>query len=366
MTLMKFVDIQKVELNLDGEPTSEFYQYDLRLLKEGLSYKNAQLDLNVRLYPNNATYQSAVWTSSTTAISVSSDGVCSPTANKSCYGSITCTVTDAFGNEYQDSVWVSFSYNPVTGVSLSKDSIVGAIGTTQKLTVTIEPVGSDLLHIAAADIKDYFWESDDPSVASVDQDGTVHFNGAGSTIVRCVSYDGGVSGECKVSAEGDRTALKEAIQLYKDVDYTNYEYNYGMAFKNAYDEALVVLDDKSKTQDEIDRATSNLVIAAEALADHPYKSVENIVVTYQTQKRSLTNAITSVASGMIGTNSAVSVNLSSGYSNYNDYNDIILTASNSPSGTMFKTVNWEVLETSNMDVSSNALAKITLTPSESA
>ena len=364
--LKKFVDIQKVELYLDGEPTSEFYQYDLRLLKEGLSYKNAQLDLNVRLYPNNATYQSVVWTSSTTAISVSSDGVCSPTANKSCYGSITCTVTDAFGNEYQDSVWVSFSYNPVTGVSLSKDSIVGEIGTTQKLTVTIEPVGSDLLHIAAADIKDYFWESDDPKVASVDQDGTVHFNGAGSTIVRCVSYDGGVSGECKVSAEGDRTALKEAIQLYKDVDYTNYEYNYGMAFKNAYDEALVVLDDKSKTQDEIDRATSNLVIAAEALADHPYKSVENIVVTYQTQKRSLTNAITSVASGMIGTNSAVSVNLSSGYSNYNDYNDIILTASNSPSGTMFKTVNWEVLETSNMNVSSNALAKITLTPSESA
>lgn len=364
--LKKFVDIQKVELYLDGEPTSEFYQYDLRILKEGLSYKNAELDLNVRLYPNNATYQSTKWESSTSAISVSSDGVCSPTANKSCYGSITCTVTDAFGNEYQDSVWVSFSYNPVTGVSLSKDSIVGAIGTTQKLTVTIEPVGSDLLHIAAADIKDYFWESDNPSVASVDQDGTVHFNGAGSTIVRCVSYDGGVSGECKVSAEGDRTALKEAIELYKDIDYTNYEYNYGMAFKNAYDEALVVLDDKSKTQDEIDRATSDLVIAAEALADHPYKSVENIIVTYQTQKRSLTNAITSVASGMVGTNSAISVNLSGNYSNYNDYNDIILTASNSPSGTMFKTVRWEVLETSNMNVSSNALAKITLTPSESA
>lgn len=30
-----------------------------------------------------------------------------PTQNKSCYGLITCTVEDHFGNKYQDTVWVS-------------------------------------------------------------------------------------------------------------------------------------------------------------------------------------------------------------------------------------------------------------------
>lgn len=364
--LKKFIDIQKVELYLDGEPTSEFYQYDLRLLREGLSYKNAKLDLNVRLYPNNASYQSTSWVSSTTDISVSSDGVCSPTANKSCYGSITCTVTDAFGNEYQDSVWVSFSYNPVTGVQLSKDNITGAIGTSEKLTVKILPEGSSLLHIAAADIQDYFWETDDASVATVDQDGTVHFVGAGSTIVRCVSYDGGVNGECQVSSEGDRSGLKAAIEEYESVDYTNYEYSYGMKFKEAYEKALEVLGDKSKTQDEIDLATSDLIVAAELLESHPYIKVDTINVSYQTQKRSLSNAATPVASGTVGTNNAVSVNLSSGYSNYNDYNDIILTASNSPSNSMFKSVNWEIIENNNMMVSSNALAKLTLHPMDDA
>lgn len=363
--LKKFVDIQKVELYLDGEPTAEFYQYDLRLLKEGIKYTNASLDLNVRLYPNNATYQKAEWKSSTTDISVSSDGVCNPTVNKSCYGSITCTVTDSFGNEYSDDVWVSFSYNPVTAVRLSQDSISGAIGTTYKLDATIEPTGSSFFHIAAADIKDYFWESDDETVATVDNTGLVTFTGAGSTVVRCVSYDGGVNAECKVSSEGDRTELKAAVEKYQSTDYTKYEYSYGIAFKNAYDEAVNVLGDKSKTQDEIDLATSNLNVAGEALEGHPYKPVEAIKVSYATQKRSLSNAITSMTSGTIGSNNALQVNLSSGYSNYNDYNDVILTASNSPTDSMFRSVKWEVVENNNMVVKENSLAKITIHPSDS-
>ena len=57
-SLEKYNYIQKVELYLDGEPTKEFYQYDLKVLKDGFSYKNAVLDLNVRLYPNNGSYKS--------------------------------------------------------------------------------------------------------------------------------------------------------------------------------------------------------------------------------------------------------------------------------------------------------------------
>ncbi len=360
--LKKYVDIQKVELYLNGEQTSEFYQYDLKLLKEGLSYKNAKLDLDVRLYPNNATYQKAEWSSSTDLISVSSDGVCSPTSNKACYGQIKCVVTDAFGKEFEDTVWVSFSYYPVTAIQLSKDSISGAIGTEETLTATVLPTGSSLTHIGAADIKDYYWESDDENVATVDQDGTVHFVSAGSTVVRCVSYDGGVSAECKVSAEGDRTALKAAIEKYQDVDYTQYEYSYGTNFKQAYETANEVLNDKSKSQQEIDDAALALETAGENLAEHPYISVESINVGFETQKRSLTNNVTAVSNGTVGINDAVSVNLSSSaYSNYNDYNDVILSASASPTNAMYKTVSWEVVESSAME-SKTSSGKITLTP----
>lgn len=363
--LKKYVDIQKVELYLDGEPTAEFYQYDLRLLKEGISYKNATLNLNVRLYPNNATYQSATWVSSTSDISVTNEGICSPTVNKSCYGRITCTVVDSFGKEFSDDVWVSFSYNPVTEVQLSQDSISGAIGTQYQMTVTIQPVGSSLLHIAAADIRDYYWESDDESVATVDSTGLVTFTGAGSTTIRCVSYDGGVSGECKVSSEGDRTALKESIDVYGNLDYTQYEYVYGSAYVKALEDANRVLTDKTCTQDEIDYVTSRLNTTAKEMLEHPDVKVESISVKYQTQKRNLTNDITPVASGTIGSNNAISVNLSNGYSNYNDYNDVILTASCSPSNAKYKSVTWEIAENSNMSITV-ALAKITLHPTDKA
>ncbi|WP_294903882.1 Ig-like domain-containing protein [uncultured Eubacterium sp.] len=369
--LKQFVDIQKVELYLDGEPTSEFYQYDLRLLKEGLSYTNAKLNLKVRLYPNNASYESVKWESSTTDISVSSDGVCSPTQKrKPCYGRITCTVTDSFGKEFSDDVYVSFSYNPVTDVKLSKDSISGAIGTTEQLSATIYPVGSDALHINAADIKDYYWESDDKNVATVSQTGLVTFVGAGSTIVRCVSYDGGVSGECKVSAEGDRTALKAAIEKYKDTDYTKYEYNCGTAFKQAYDEALDVLGDKSKTQEEIDAATKKLEETGALLESNPYIPITDINIGYNTVKRGLGTSLgdkgtTVVSNGTVGENNAVSVNLSSSYSKWNDYNDLTLTASFAPSNAMYSSVAWQVVENNNMQYKTEG-NYITIAPNKTA
>lgn len=362
--LKKYVNIQKVELYLDGEQTKEFYQYDLKLLKEGIKYTNAKLNLKVRLYPNDATYQKAEWTSSRPdEVSVSSDGICSPTANKACYSVITCTVTDSFGKEFSDTVHVSFSYHPVTGIRLSEETISGSIGETHQLSATVEPEGTTLVHTGAADIKDYYWESDDENVATIDEKtGLVTFKNAGSTVVRCVSYDGGIYSECRVSTEGDRTALKAAIEKYKNTDYTQYEYEYGMAFKNAYEHAMVVLNDKSMSQENIDAAASALESAGEALATHPYVSVSTINVKYETQSRNLLDIATSVGGGTVGSNGAVSIDLSKKYSNYNNYNDIFLTASCEPEGAMYKFVNWEVIEKSNMNSEASG-GTIKLTPS---
>lgn len=361
--LKKYYYIQSIELYLDGEQTSEFYQYDLSLLKEGISYTNAVLDLNVRLYPNNASYNTVKWESSTTDISVTTDGKCSPTSNNCCYGLITCTVTDHFGNSFTDSVWVSFSYYPVTALVLSESNINGTIGDTYQLACTVEPTGSSLLHIGSASIQDYYWESDNEEVATVDENGLVTFINAGSTIIRAVSYDGGITGECTVSTEGDRSALKAALEKYAGTDYTDYEYDYGMAFLNAYNTANDALTDLAMKQEDIDAVTEALNTAGEALESHPYINAETIGMSYITYKRPLVGSASQVSSGSVGTNNAVSVNLSSDYSNYNNYNDIQINAVPSPSNAMYKTIAWTVDNASNMSSSFSANS-VTLTPTE--
>ncbi len=112
-------------------------------------------------------------------ISVTEDGKCTPTKNKSCWGIITCTVEDHFGNKYQDTVWVSYAFNPVTEVVVSPATISGAIGSTYQLSKTIKPEGTGLTHIGAASIKNVYWESDDENIATVDENGLVTFVTAG-------------------------------------------------------------------------------------------------------------------------------------------------------------------------------------------
>lgn len=364
-SLQKYNYIQKIELYLDGEQAKEFYQYDLSLLSEGISYKNAVLDLNVRLYPNNGSYEKVIWQSSTTDISVTSDGKCSPTINSSCYGMITCTVFDHYGNSFTDSVWVSYSYTPVTGMALSESAISGAIGETHQLSCTVQPTGTSLLHVGAASIKDYYWESADESIATVDQTGLVTFVSAGATVIRAVSYDGGITGECVVSTDGDRSALLKAVDDYKDIVYTDYEYSYGMAFKQAYEDAEAAMNNNTLTQERIDQTANALNNAASALAGHEYVKATDATITYQTYKKSLIGSASKVTSGTVGSSNALSLNISDTktYSNYNNYNYVTLTADAAPSNAMYKSIEWRVESSSHMSnsISNNS---ITLTPKE--
>lgn len=366
--LKKYTFIQAVELYLDGEQTQEFYQFDLSLLKEGISYKNAVLDLNVRLYPNNASYNTATWESSTSDISVTNDGKCSPTSNKSCYGRITCTVTDHFGNSYQDSVWVSFSYVPVTGLVLSDDLVNGNVGETHQMSCTVEPIGG-IINIGdvisrKASIQDYYWESDDTSVATIDEDGVITFIGAGSTKIRAVSYDGGVSAECVVSTEGDRSVLQEAIDNYKNIDVTAYEYTYASAFNNAMTNAQNTINNKGAKQDQIDSAADALIKAYNEMVSHQYVKPESINITYTTYKKS-TFSTSKVTSGTVGSNDAVSINLSSGYSNTNSSNYIELDTSVAPENAMYKSMTLDVVDGLDTNVSNAGTNHIRLTPNKS-
>lgn len=367
--LKKYTYIQNIELYLDGEQTQEFYQFDLSLLKEGISYKNAVLDLNVRLYPNNASYAEVVWESSTSDIAVTNDGKCSPTANKSCYGMITCTVSDHYGNSFKDSVWVSFSYVPVTALVLSDDVINGNVGETHQMSCVVEPTGG-IVNIGdviskKASIQDYFWESDDESVVTVDQDGLVTFVSAGSTKIRAVSYDGGIFAECEASTEGDRTVLKKALEDYKDVDNTLYEYEYGNRFLNAYQYAESILNDKGASQATIDTAAQQLIDSYNEMLQHPYVKPESINITYDDWKRPLAGSASKVSTGLVSEKNALSINLTdSKHSNYNEYNYVELNVTPYPSNAMVKATTIEVLENYQTTVSNNSGTYVKLTPSE--
>lgn len=356
--LKKYTFIQKVELYLDGEETDNYYQYDLSLLSEGLSYKNAELNLKVRLYPNNASYEKVEWTSSTDTITVSQDGVAKPAQDSSCYGMVTCTITDHFGNKYSDDVWVSFAYFPVTSVEINEDEIGGNIGGQYQLNCVVYPTGDSVFHIGQASIKDVVWSSDDETVATVDQTGLVTFTGAGATTIRVTTYDGGYTAECRVSTQGDRSALNEALAKYADVDYMDYQYEYGMAFKEAYDDATAALNDDTLVQYEIDQIADALNAAGEALAGHEFVAADKINLSYDNQTQNWLFNYESQGSGSLADSAKTH---SFGAASVLYKSKVILTASlPAEAAANYQSVTWSVINNNNdASVSANG-AQVTV------
>lgn len=368
--LEKYTHINNVEIYLDGEEASNFYQYDVSLLTDG-AYKDAKLDLNVRLYPNNANYASVTWTSSTDKIVISENGVASPAKNTSFnvlknegyYGKITCTVTDHFGQTWTDDVWVSFAYTPATGITISESAVSGSVGDTHQLTATVQPSGT--LGVGKASISDLYWESDNENIATVDDKGLVTFVSTGATTVRAIAYDGGYTATCSVSTGGDRSALQAALEKYKDTDYQDYEYTVGITFKQAYEEAQSVMNDNTKTQDEINQAAQALVEAGAALEGHQIIKVQSIDVSYVGYSRNTAiGSYNQRTSGTIGDNDALSIDLSkNGYANtLHENNKLELSAAVVPAGADSNGISWTVDDSKNIKATQTD-GKLVLSPS---
>lgn len=368
--LEKYTHINNVEIYLDGEEASNFYQYDVSLLTDG-AYKDAKLDLNVRLYPNNANYASVTWTSSTDKIVISENGVASPAKNTSFnvlknegyYGKITCTVTDHFGQTWTDDVWVSFAYTPATGITISESAVSGSIGDTHQLTATVQPSGT--LGVGKASISDLYWESDNENIATVDDKGLVTFVSTGATTVRAIAYDGGYTATCSVSTGGDRSALQAALEKYKDTDYQDYEYTVGITFKQAYEEAQSVMNDNTKTQDEINQAAQALIEAGAALEGHQIIKAQTIDVSYVGYSRNTAiGSYNQRTSGTIGDNDALSIDLSkNGYANtLHENNKLELSAAVVPAGADSNGISWTVDDSKNIKATQTD-GKLVLSPS---
>lgn len=368
--LEKYTHINNVEIYLDGEEASNFYQYDVSLLTDG-AYKDAKLDLNVRLYPNNANYASVTWTSSTDKIVISENGVASPAKNTSFnvlknegyYGKITCTVTDHFGQTWTDDVWVSFAYTPATGITISESAVSGSIGDTHQLTATVQPSGT--LGVGKASISDFYWESDNENIATVDDKGLVTFVSTGATTVRAIAYDGGYTATCSVSTGGDRRALQAALKKYKDTDYQDYEYTVGITFKQAYEEAQSVMNDNTKTQDEINQAAQALIEAGAALEGHQVIKAQSVDVSYVGYSRNTAiGSYNQRTSGTIGDNDALSIDLSkNGYANtLHENNKLELSAAVVPAGADSNGISWTVDDSKNIRATQTD-GKLVLSPS---
>lgn len=368
--LEKYTHINNVEIYLDGEEASNFYQYDVSLLTDG-AYKDAKLDLNVRLYPNNANYASVTWTSSTDKIVISENGVASPAKNTSFnvlknegyYGKITCTVTDHFGQTWTDDVWVSFAYTPATGITISESAVSGSIGDTHQLTATVQPSGT--LGVGKASISDLYWESDNENIATVDDKGLVTFVSTGATTVRAIAYDGGYTATCSVSTGGDRSALQAALEKYKDTDYQDYEYTVGITFKQAYEEAQSVMNDNTKTQDEINQAAQALIEAGAALEGHQVIKAQSVDVSYVGYSRNTAiGSYNQRTSGTIGDNDALSIDLSkNGYANtLHENNKLELSAAVVPAGADSNGISWTVDDSKNIKATETD-GKLVLSPS---
>lgn len=368
--LEKYTHINNVEIYLDGEEASNFYQYDVSLLTDG-AYKDAKLDLNVRLYPNNANYASVTWTSSTDKIVISENGVASPAKNTSFnvlknegyYGKITCTVTDHFGQTWTDDVWVSFAYTPATGITISESAVSGSIGDTHQLTATVQPSGT--LGVGKASISDLYWESDNENIATVDDKGLVTFVSTGATTVRAIAYDGGYTATCSVSTGGDRSVLQAALEKYKDTDYQDYEYTVGITFKQAYEEAQSVMNDNTKTQDEINQAAQALIEAGAALEGHQVIKAQSVDVSYVGYSRNTAiGSYNQRTSGTIGDNDALSIDLSkNGYANtLHENNKLELSAAVMPAGADSNGISWTVDDSKNIKATQTD-GKLVLSPS---
>ncbi len=124
-------------------------------------------------------------------------------------GTATVTAT-AEGKSGTCTVTVKAKVVPVTGVDVKPWSVtIGANGTT-KLTCTVAPSNATNRNVR--------WESDNPSVATVDSDGNVRAVSAGVAKVSAVTEDGGFRSGCTVTVKEFSSGFEVGGLFYKTAE----------------------------------------------------------------------------------------------------------------------------------------------------
>ena len=146
--------------------------------------------LTATINPSNATNKNVTWESDKPEIvKVDNEGNIEAVG----VGEAVITVKTVDGNKTAQCI-VTVEGIAVTGVSLNKNETTMTIGNTEKLTATINP--------SNATNKNVVWESDEPSIADVDNTGNITAKGIGTTTIRVRTVDGNKTAQCKVTVEG--------------------------------------------------------------------------------------------------------------------------------------------------------------------
>lgn len=149
--------------------------------------KTESIQLNPTVYPENASNKSVIWTSSDEEVAVVDENG-KVTALKNGTAEITGT-TKVGGYPVKVQVTVITS---VSEIVLSAEKLDVLLGETGKLQATVLPED--------ATNKNFTWSSSDPSVVSVDADGTVHALTGGTAVITAVTEDQGKTAECLVTS----------------------------------------------------------------------------------------------------------------------------------------------------------------------
>ena len=143
---------------------------------------------------------------------------------------------NAEAGEYTDAITftaeVESSAVAVTGIELNKTSTEIKVGSDETLTATVSPED--------ATDKTVTWESSEPTVATVDQNGKVTAVAVGTARITATANDGsGVKATCDVTVTTiDITPYIGKLTNAKEVNYGTWKNNYNTSITQEYAQAL--------------------------------------------------------------------------------------------------------------------------------
>ena len=155
--------------------------------------------------PDNADNRKVTWSSDKTEVATV-DGAGRVTAVKAGEAVVTVTTEDG-GKTATCKVTVKAKAVPVTGVEVNPWAVTLSVRGTSKLSYTIRP--------ADATNQNVKWESDNPSVATVDSDGNVRAVSAGVAKVSAVTEGGGFRSGCTVTVKEFSSGFEVGGLFYK-------------------------------------------------------------------------------------------------------------------------------------------------------
>ncbi|MDE6384076.1 MAG: Ig-like domain-containing protein, partial [Paramuribaculum sp.] len=152
-------------------------------------------DITATVKPDNATDKRVSWTSSNPKVATVANGKVTAVAE----GSTTIT---AYAGSAKAECRVTVTAAQITSITLDQSALELFPGETETLKATIAPASASSDHLT--------WESSDPTVATVDDSGTVSALAPGTTKITVKAS--GVQAECTVTV---KTVAVTAVSINK-------------------------------------------------------------------------------------------------------------------------------------------------------